>query len=209
MKHERALSDRGFTLVELMVTLSLLSLVLGVTFAFLTGAQTQFGTARERANIVTQARLGLEQMDREVRSGSVVRDPETESPANYTLRVLTQANNLQRCVQWQVADGRLQRRHWTPSYGLTPDPGSVSQWRTVAESVINGQVGVLPFEAAIATVGRVRAVRVVLVVDSRPGSSDTLPVRVEQTLNARNTSFNFPQVSSQPGASTEPCNPLP
>lgn len=203
--------EAGFTLIELMVTLAIFTVALGFVFTFLTAAQRIFGIQQERSNANSQARLALEQIDREVRSGSVVRDPADEDLPHYQLRVLTQVNNNNRCVQWRVLDGRLERRSWDPSYGATPNAGSVSGWRIVAENLTNAQEGVLPFDAGLITTGTVRTVRVVIVVDENPSNTDSSPVRVEQSLSARNTASNFPAPSPGPyvGTSSEPCQPDP
>ena len=205
-------TDDGFTLVELMVTLAIFTITLALVLTLLTNAQKILGTQQERSSALSQAQLGLEQVDREVRSGSVVRNPADETDPHYILRVLTQANSNNRCVQWRVsADGQLQRRHWDPSFGATPNPASVSPWRVVATNLVNRTHSVPPFTAALITTDVVRTLRVVFVVDENPGDSDSLPIRVQQSLSARNTGSNLPQPAPGPyvGTSTEPCQPDP
>ncbi|MDX6225539.1 MAG: hypothetical protein QOE64_1915, partial [Frankiales bacterium] len=46
----------------------------------------------------------------------------------------TQANGVERCVQWQVYSGALRMRSWSPTWQVD---GLVSSWSTVARGIQN------------------------------------------------------------------------
>jgi hypothetical protein len=92
-----------------------------------------------RSQTNDQVRLAVEQIDRQVRSGNLLYPPSQEGnnagagiPAGFSMRVYTQANGDEKCVQWRVTGGALQSRSWQP----IPN-GTVSAWRTVADHIVN------------------------------------------------------------------------
>jgi type II secretory pathway pseudopilin PulG len=192
----RLRGDEGLSLAEVMVTLSLLAVVSTIFLSLLSSVQRGVEKQADRSNDNDQARLAVEELDREIRSGNVLYDPAAE-PAPYTpyysLRIYTQTNaNTRvpgnRCVQWRLDAGRLQRRDWS-----TIDPtGSVSSWRTVAESVVNQTVSppVRAFQLDPDVNKGRRSLLVAVVVQTNAGSGS--PVRVEQSVTGRNTSYGYP-----------------
>jgi hypothetical protein len=115
----------------------------------------QEGVARQdyRSRSNDQARLAMEAVDREVRSGSVLYDPAGEVDAGgaplayYGLRVYTYANAPTRnagnpvCVQFRISNQQLLRRWW-PSGNLAASTG----WQIVATNVVNVTQGVRAFQ---------------------------------------------------------------
>lgn len=71
----RCKGERGVTLVELMVVLALFSVVLSVPAAVLVSVQNGLFRQTGRSSSNDQARLAVEQLDREIRSGNVLYDP--------------------------------------------------------------------------------------------------------------------------------------
>jgi prepilin-type N-terminal cleavage/methylation domain-containing protein len=77
-------ADEGMTLVELMVTVALLSVVVGIFLSVLVSVQNHVAREERRHRANDQVRLAIQQLDREVRSGNVFRDPAAE-PNNASL----------------------------------------------------------------------------------------------------------------------------
>jgi len=191
------------TLVEMMVTSAVLLLVTGVTIQVMITVQAGVERQIDRSRSNDQARLAVEQLDREIRSGNLLYDPQNTAylpagtPAGMGLLVYTQSNFTtrnpgNRCVQWRVNGTELQRRDWS-----VPDPfGTVSGWRVVAEDVVNLAQGVPAF--ARDTVGvdpnnptnPYRAIIVTVLVQVQPASGNV--VRIQQTVQGRNTQFAYP-----------------
>jgi prepilin-type N-terminal cleavage/methylation domain-containing protein len=201
-----ARDQRGMSLVELMVSVALMSVVAIIFSTVLLSIQQAVIRQQARSEINDQARLALEQMDREIRSGNVLYDPEDESSATcagkdcepfYSLRVYTQANAPtrippQQCVQWVIDDQQLFRRAW--------DVGAVSSlsgWRMVAEGIVNREPTVsvpafsLPSEES-------KVLNITLMLNSRFGGKDVpRTVRMETSIAIRNAGTG------------DPCTPIP
>lgn len=186
------------TLVEMMVSTMLLSIVLTVFLSVMAAVQRGVVRQENLARTNTQARLAIEQLDREIRSGNVLYDPGAESPANYRLRIYTQANSTTRtpspgymCVLWEVTTGGVLRsRMWPPL-----QPEDATAWRTVAEGIVNRivspNVPVFALDSDADKGGRV--VNVTLVVNTSYGTSSAMhTARLEAALTGRNTSYGFP-----------------
>jgi prepilin-type N-terminal cleavage/methylation domain-containing protein len=196
----RVADERGFTLPELAITLAMLLVVTGTFLGVLDTVNRGVMRQTDRSISNDSARLAIERLDREIRSGNVLYDPEDEVSGNYSLRIYTQANATTRtpsfqCVQWLIEEEQLLRRFWPPG-----EPGDVSSWRVIAENVVN----VLEDEPAFALDPDEdkggRTVDIVLMVNSTPDDPTNRTVRIETSLTGRNTSFGFP---------VDVCDPVP
>ncbi len=191
--------EDGLTLVELMVSSAILMIVAASVMTVLESAQTGLVRQDRRSRINDQARLAIQQLDREIRSGNVVYDPAGETPANYSIRVHTQANATTRtpptqCVQWKIVDKgadkrELLRRSW-------PSGGSATEWRTVAERVWSEKLAIPAFKLTT-TPGGGRVVDVVLIFRPEGPVGVSQDIRVETSIALRNSS------------SGDPCSPVP
>jgi len=197
----RLRGQEGFTLAELMVAMMILGIVLPVFYGVLSSVQqsTVRNDFLSRAN--DQARLAVEELDREIRSGNVLYDPGTETPANYTLRIYTQTNATTRaptfgnpgyvCALWTIDDeDRLIKNIWPP---LKPE--EATGWRVVAEGVVNRVMDpAVPAFALDADPNRgSRTVGITLVVNPDPDNAWARTIRIETASTGRNTSYGFPQ----------------
>lgn len=190
---QRHRSESGLTLVELLVVVSIFGILLSGVYGVLIIVQRQTADISTRADAVDQARLALDQIDRQVRSGNVLIDPVVDQSAwPLSMRVYTQANGDQRCVQWQLYQGQLRTRSWS-SAGLSYS--TVSSWAVIARRLVNSSTDV-PFALQGATTpygSRLIDVRLLV------GTSGQ-PVEVQSSLSGRNTEYGYdPNV----------CNPIP
>jgi hypothetical protein len=188
--------ESGMTLVEAAMASSMLLVVMGILFSILTSVHGGLDKQTDRTNDNAQARLAMQQLDREIRSGNVLYDPASEgSPfiPYYSLRVYTQSNaNIRnpgnRCVQWRIVDQQLQRRDWA-----TGDPaGSVSGWRIVAENIVNRDLDT-PVPAFVLDAdpnkgGRIVDITIVVQTDADSGS----PIQIQASISGRNTTYGYP-----------------
>src|SRR3954468_2763604 len=149
--------EQGTTLIELLVTIMMFALILIVAYSVLFMVQQQTSSNLRLTDAVSQAKLGLAQIDRQIRSGNVLYSPAGEttpgcvgaqvapSPtpnAGNCMRVYTQANGDERCVQWEVLNGVLRSRSWAATWQTD---GLVTAWRTVARAIINNPTSNPPF----------------------------------------------------------------
>lgn len=201
-------AESGMTLVELLVSMTVMGVVAMLFLTVLFSIQTNIMRQQVRSVANDQARLGLEQMDREIRSGNLLYDPSESFPSptcggyacvsGFSIRVYTQVNAPtrtppQQCVQWIVQDLRLMRRAWAP--GATTN---LSGWRVIAEHVVNRDVSpqVPAFSIDPTPGGRVLAIT--LLVNPRLGLENApRTVRLNTSLAIRNSTAG------------DPCSPMP
>jgi Tfp pilus assembly protein PilW len=191
------------TLTELMITVALLLVVTGAFLTFVNSMNRAVVEETDRSRANDQARLAIEQLDREVRSGNYIYDPQLEpNPYRFLqLRVYTQANAPTRtpgvqCVQWRIQNRELLRRSW-PSGNTS----AVTAWRVVAENIVNADPPVKPaFQIDNDANTGGRTLDVTFYVDVDADDAVTRPVRIETSLTARNTPSGY---------TSSVCNPAP
>lgn len=187
-----AVDERGMTLVELLVAM----MILGIAMAIFTTtlASVQRGAIRQdnlsRTN--DQARLALQQLDRQVRSGNVLYDPAAETDPYYMVRIYTQANapghGSFSCVQWKVDSSKqLLTRRWPPE-----NPAGVTAWRVVATGIVNKSIGVRAFELDPDPAKGGRTLDVTLRINEDPNGTAAQATELQAAFTGRNTAFGFP-----------------
>lgn len=214
----RVRDDQGFSLTELLVSMTIFSVLMALIFGLLITMTYQASDNIGRTRSVEEARLGLSQIDRQVRSGNLILDPamdgETQSGVepNYSLRILTQeGGGAPKCVQWRVIDengdgfAELQFRRWDPG------PVDVQPWTRVASNVVAPEVKPIdandpeswpPFwlDPNLSTGTEAQNIRVTLRLKDPKAREDSRPIPLTTVLTGRNTVF---------GAPIDECNPVP
>ena len=90
MKTIKKIDRRGLTLTELMISLSIFGVIMGVLFGFLAGARNSYSETRERAQYQQSMRAVMSLITREVRSAGC--DP---TEAGFDKFALADAGRLQ------------------------------------------------------------------------------------------------------------------
>jgi prepilin-type N-terminal cleavage/methylation domain-containing protein len=191
--------EEGFTLVEMMIAVALLGVVLAIFLTTFAVIQTAASREDQRSRNNDQARLAVEELDREIRSGNVLFDPAKENNGitsctgclpGYTLRVYTQSNYPTRgsvCRLWRITDtGDLQTRSWPP-------PNSVAlatPWLTVASGIANRQANRPAFSLEPTLE---RTVDIFLLVNANYVRQKEESVTIQVSVTGRNTAQLFPE----------------
>jgi len=197
-------NDRGMTLVELLVAMVVLSIALAMVYGAVILVMRMINESQQSSEAVSEARLALMTIDRQVRSGNVLFSPENEPGPDNTctavtgdnsgtcMRVYTQANGNQKCVQWQVTDDGtgagtsvLRMRSWETTWETT---GGVTDWGIAARGLVVGtpaapfklQGALTPYDERLLQVD-------IGVRDARSGQ--TIPLT--SSLSGRNTSYGY------------------
>lgn len=206
-RRDKGRGDEGFTLIELLVSMTIFSLLMALILSMMitmTG-QAKDNLARQRA--VEQARLGLSQIDRQMRSGDLILDPSLDGiaqsnvPKNYSVRILTQEGGLEKCVQWRViyydtsGFGQLEFRTWDPASVLT-----ATSWSRVASNVTK-PVGVFsatdpttwpPFWVDATALGTdAQSIHITLRMSDPSAQSNAKAQVLTTTVTGRNTVFAY------------------
>ena len=194
--------DSGFTLIEMLITMVVFGLAMGLVTKAVTRVEKYASNAQGSADANGEVRLALDDIDRQVRSGNVLYSPANEttpssctatgSDAGTCMRVYTQANGMQRCVQWQVLQDPskpttaiIRSRSWSPNWQTD---GSYTAWATKARG-LNLTPSTAPFTlqgAVTSSSSRYLSVRFEAKDPRRPGS-----VVLTSALAGRNTNYGY------------------
>lgn len=134
-------NEHGTSLVEVVIVSALLVVVVGMVGQILLSMLQSTSGADQRAAASDSARQAVETIDRLVRSGNILYDPALEPTdtttslaPGLTMRIYTQSNGTQRCVQWRVRAGTLEERSWSEAWR---SDHTVSSWRHITDHVVN------------------------------------------------------------------------
>jgi len=197
--------ERGLTLVEMMVTMMILGIALAIFLSVLFSVQRGVVVQEQRTARNDQARLAIQALDRELRSGNMLYDPASESVPYYSLRIYTQTNAPTRgtidnppgttCVQWLLEGEKLQTRLWVPY-----DPSTATSWRTVAEGIVNRTVtpNVPLFTVDPDPYKGGRTIQVTLLVNDDYANHPEQTIRLQAALTGRNTTYGYLQNACTP-----------
>ena len=200
----------GFTLIELLIAITLMSIVMAVFGTTLASVQRTAMKEDRLSQSNDQARLALEQIDREMRSGNVLYSPALENGSGagaltsctgclpyYTMRIYTQTNADTRysgfgsgyvCVMWQIdSQQRLLERTWPPE-----QPEEASDWRIVATGIVNRTVGTQAFSLDSDPLKGNRTLNVTLKINSQYSKDPASTMTLQDAFTGRNTSYGYP-----------------
>jgi prepilin-type N-terminal cleavage/methylation domain-containing protein len=216
MRRSFAVSSRrlneqeGFTLVELIVAMSIMGIVMAVFGTTLASVQRVSVKEDALGQSNDQVRLALEQIDHEMRSGNVIYDPSLENGSGagaiasctgcqpyYSMRLYTQTNADTRttgdaagfvCVMWQInTSQQLLERTWPPD-----QPEEASAWRIIASGVVNRVTGTQAFSLDSDPLKGGRTLNVTLNVNSNITLYPNSTVTLQAAYTGRNTSYGYP-----------------
>ena len=189
-------------MVEVMVTLSILTVVLVAVFSLLFNVQRGYGRQVDRAASVEQARYASEEIQHEILSARAVTVP--TAGQGLTMDAWTRTNELSRsstllgsCVQWQVYNGALWVRHWIPPY--TSAQVALASWGIVTRGITNSAPAKPLFVIDPNSAYANRLVNITIRVNANPSSGGN-DVVIAASVFGRNITYGTadPCASSQP-----------
>lgn len=180
-------SQSGFTLLETVVSMSILSIVLVMTLTILNVVQRSVAKETVRSEITDEVRLAAQQVDKQIRSGNVLY---AATSGGMALKIYTQANGTQKCVEWRIQGDQLQWRSWNTTWLLD---GVVSGWRIAARDVVNATqsppVPAFTLDTSQSQFGN-RLMRISFL--TQRGASNGRPARLDLSISGRNTEYGYP-----------------
>jgi prepilin-type N-terminal cleavage/methylation domain-containing protein len=167
-----ARDERGMTLAELMIALTLMAVVLAVMLPQLAGALTVYNKTQNRAGTIDAAQEALIQLERDARSADLITTPTAVGGiAGLDVRMETSSQGTTPvCVEYQVGGAELLRR-------IRPDGAAnaslwPSTWDQVATGVVNAVTA--PPVAAFTLSPDGRQLSIDLLVDQAETSAATV-----------------------------------
>jgi len=139
----RGSDDLGFSLVELVVVMSIFTAIMGIITASVVEMMSQTRRESSQADNLDSARHVIQTLDTKVRYANDITTPATGTDGNYYVEWRTgNTGQLQTCSQWRYvpSTGLIQSRSWQP---LLAGTGTVTPtaWQTQAGgiSLVSGQ----------------------------------------------------------------------
>jgi Tfp pilus assembly protein PilV len=133
----RKKSDAGFTMIDVLVSMSLMVVVMAVATAGITSMYRTAGAVEARSTAQAQLGLALQRLDREIRYAEGISD-EYQVGSDWYVDFLAVQGTRRQCIQLRLAGGQLAQRTWT--YDQTPLTRTA--WRPLA----TGITSVRPFD---------------------------------------------------------------
>lgn len=196
-------ADSGFTIIEMLISMIVFGVAIAMVYTVLLKVQSYTTDVQGSADANFELRQSIAVIDRQVRSGNVLYSPANETtPSTCTpsgtdagtcMRVYTQANGLERCVQWQVlADPAhagtqmLRSRSWSPDW---QSDGNFTTWTIEARGLM-GTPSTAPFtlQGAVNTYSSRYLVVRFEAKDPRRGNA---PAVITTSLSGRNTNYGY------------------
>jgi prepilin-type N-terminal cleavage/methylation domain-containing protein len=129
MREEKS-GDAGFTLIDMMMAMTVMSVVMAVFTASVVRMYRTANDVESRSVAQTQLGVGMQRLEREVRYAQGISEPYPVSGATYADMLVIQ-NNGRQCLQLRVAGGVLAQRTWT----YQADPLDLTGWTVLASGV--------------------------------------------------------------------------
>jgi prepilin-type N-terminal cleavage/methylation domain-containing protein len=195
----RSRSTDGFSLIELLVSMSIFTVLLAVMMSVVVGMNNSMNKTQSIADASAQGLRATQALDKQLRYADDL-NPQppagtSSSPASsISFEGLTNTGVAQ-CYQWRVSAGTLQQRTWVSSSTTSANPTLTSPvWTTVATGMVNSAPFVVtspPAPAAGVTGFMQVAVDLVMVgKGQKVGHAET-----KMVITARNS--NYPPGSQQ------------
>jgi prepilin-type N-terminal cleavage/methylation domain-containing protein len=96
---QRANDETGFTLVELVVTMAVMSIVATAMMAVAMRSFTTTNTITNRRDVLTDGRIAIDQMTKQLRQGESV---DTTTSNAFTLKFSGYIDGTQATIEWRV-----------------------------------------------------------------------------------------------------------
>ena len=123
----RESDDAGFTLIDTMVAMTVMTIVMAVFTASVLRMYRTANDVEARSGTQTQISTAMQRLDRQIRYAKGISDPYTIAGVSYVDLLAVQQTKRQ-CIQLRVANGVLSQRTWT----YLANPLDLTGWTAVA-----------------------------------------------------------------------------
>lgn len=130
--------DRGFTLIEVLISMGLFAIVITIVGSMIVSSLTADRTVREVTSSTTDGQLVATLVSDTVRNSTAVQVTPVTGQQSMTLRMRTTAGGAARCQAFffDATVGSMYQRSSTTTIAL-PTPGAVgSEWTLVSTGIV-------------------------------------------------------------------------
>lgn len=145
--------DRGFTLVELLITMGLFAIIMTIVGSMIVSSLTADRTVRDVTSSTTNGQLAASVITQTVRNSTAVQVVPVTGQQSVTIRLRTTAGGAARCHAFffDATLGQIFQRTSTSAI-TAPTPGAVgSEWDVVSAGIVprtgNGGAAIPVFSA--------------------------------------------------------------
>ncbi|THG30427.1 prepilin-type N-terminal cleavage/methylation domain-containing protein [Glaciibacter flavus] len=177
------MNERGFTLIEMMISVSIFAVFVAIFIASVVGLARGTTAARVTAESSSGVLTVFQNIDRQVRWSDAINRPGTGASGStyveFQLPASSSADNTTRCVQYRYdpAQGIIASRIWVT--GVTPLPSfSVKLTNVIPQATPNYPFTMIPAGASA---------RQALYLDLNAGTVGISEVHMTSTFMARNS----------------------
>ncbi|MEX2275650.1 MAG: prepilin-type N-terminal cleavage/methylation domain-containing protein [Actinomycetota bacterium] len=169
-----ARDERGFTVVELMVTLFVMGIIASAALSVMVRAFTDSGIVQNRRDVFGDGQIALGQMSKQFRQGAVVGVDTDVSVTVTTVTVDTYVGGSTERVIWRATGSQA-------PYQLQVSTDDGTTYRTVLSNLVTDQVFTLvPHENSVQELV-IDEIDITLVLGTK-----TQSVRIQSKVNLRN-----------------------
>lgn len=130
-------AETGFSLVELLIAMSLFGIIITIIGSVIVSAITADRTVREVTGSTTDGQLVVNVIEETVRNSTAVRVTTAADGASVFATVRTVAGGTARCHAWFYDDGQGAVFERTSTTAITaPNPGAVgTEWTRISDGI--------------------------------------------------------------------------
>jgi prepilin-type N-terminal cleavage/methylation domain-containing protein len=126
----RGADDSGFSLIELVIVMSIFTMIMGIITVAIVGMMSQTRRESGQADNLDSARHVIQTLDSKVRYANDITTPATGTDGSYYVEWRSgNTGQQQTCVQWRYvpSTGLIQSRSWQPLLAGT-GAGTPTAW---------------------------------------------------------------------------------
>jgi type II secretory pathway pseudopilin PulG len=123
-------SDAGFTLIDVLVSMSVMVVVMAVATAGISSMYRTAGAVEASSIAQSQLGLALQRLDREVRYAQGI-SSEYQAGGDHFVDFLAVQGTRRECIQLRLSGGQLAQRTWL----YDQSPLTRTAWRPLAEGI--------------------------------------------------------------------------
>jgi prepilin-type N-terminal cleavage/methylation domain-containing protein len=174
MKETTSLKSKGFTLLELLISVGILSLLMLTTSTIFVRSFSSYQSTKELENSITDAQFLMNLLAKELRTSTVVSPSSSGTTSSITFFEYSKSQ----CIQYRFSGERLEVARANAPDVSSCSSGSVGSFSPVGLSSISGSFTVVPSRPS----GPQRVGQVTMSMSVDAGDAGTVDIQTTTSL---------------------------